>query len=250
MDDCTILDMVKTLRLFGMADTLMARLEEAKASCLAYEEFLMMLFQDEIQSKGQQALLRRVKQARFEEVKSLEDFDLTRYSTKITQGIRSLMTGSFLKENNHIIIMGPVGTGKTHLAQGLGLLACHKNKKVHFVRANDLLNKFHQARADESWGKVFNTYTKYDVLIIDDFGLKAFSPEQSSDIYDLIAALHIKATLIITTNRKIEGWSDLFYDPVVGNAALDRVVNKAYRILLDGESYRKKFIPKFKIEKK
>ena len=144
--------------------------------------------------------------------------------------------------------MGPVGTGKTHLAQGLGVLACQRNKKVHFVRANDLLNKFHQSRADETWNKVFSAYTKYDVLILYDFGLKSFSPEQSSDLYDLIAALHIKSTLIITTNRKLESWSDLFYDPVMGNAALDRVANKAYRIILDGDSYRKKFIPKFGLE--
>jgi DNA replication protein DnaC len=248
MDDQALQEMAKALRLSGISETLMARLDQAKASSLAYEELLLMLFQDELQSKNQQGLLRRVSQARFEEAKSLEDFDLKRYSTNVIQAIRSLMTGSFLKENNHIIIMGPVGTGKTHLAQGLGVLACQRNKKVHFVRANDLLNKFHQSRADETWNKVFSAYTKYDVLILDDFGLKSFSPEQSSDLYDLIAALHIKSTLIITTNRKLESWSDLFYDPVMGNAALDRVANKAYRIILDGDSYRKKFIPKFGLE--
>ena len=92
---------------------------------------------------------------------------------------------------------------------------------------------------------LFKRYTKYDVLILDDFGLKTLSPEQSVDLYDLIAAIHINSILIITTNRKIEGWMELFYDPVMANAALDRVVNKAYRIVLDGASYRKNFIPKF-----
>ena len=107
------------------------------------------------------------------------------------------MTGAFLADKQHVIIMGPVGTGKTHLAQALGLLACQKNLKVCFIRTNDLLNKFHQAKADETWLKVFNQMSKYDVLLLDDFGLKALSPEQSSDLYDLIAAIHIKTNIII-----------------------------------------------------
>ena len=154
------------------------------------------------------------------------------------------MTGKFLKEKQHVIIMGPVGTGKTHLGQSLGLLACQKNLKVCFIRANDLLNKFHQAKADETWIRVFNQFARYDVLILDDFGLKSLSPEQSADLYDLIAAVHIKSSMIITTNRKVEGLSDVFHDQVMANAALDRITNKAYRVILDGESYRKKFIPK------
>ena len=85
-------------------------------------------------------------------------------------------------------------------------------------------------------------------MILDDFGLKTLSAEQSSDLYDLIAALHINASLIITTNRKIETWAEIFFDPVMANAALDRIVNNSYRVVLEGESYRKNFTPKFKME--
>jgi len=84
-------------------------------------------------------------------------------------------------------------------------------------------------------------------LILDDFGLKPLSPEQSSDLYDLIASTHIKSNLIITTNRKIEKWMELFSDQVMANTALDRIVNKAYRIVLEGESYKRNFTPRFKI---
>ena len=106
----------------------------------------------------------------------------------------------------------------------------------------------HQAKADESWMKLFNRYIKYDVLILDDFGLKALSAEQSADLYDLIASLHVKSTLIITTNRTVEGMLDVFHDPIMANAALDRITGKAFQVILDGESYRKKFIPKIKLE--
>jgi DNA replication protein DnaC len=250
MDDNQVLDIMKKLKLFGMADTLMARLEQAKAAKLSYEELLILLLEDQEQSQMHVALQRRIKQAKFEEPKSFNNFELNRYSVEVNQAIRNIMTGKFLKDRNHVIIMGPVGTGKTHLAQSIGLLACEHKKKVCFIRTNDLLHKFHQSRADESWIKLFNTYTKYDVLILDDFGLQSLSAEQSSDLYDLIAAIHVKSTLVITTNRKIEGWMDVFYDKVMANAALDRIINKAYRIVLDGESYRKKFIPKVEVTEK
>jgi DNA replication protein DnaC len=247
MSDINILELAKKLRLTGIPDTLLARVEQARAASLSYEELLSMLFQDEDEARQQKLLAGRVRQARFEEPQCFENFELARYSTQVTQAIRTLMTGKFIKEKNHVIIMGPVGTGKTHLAQALGLMACQRHKKVCFIRANELLNQFHQARADETWTALFKRYSRYDVLILDDFGLKALSPEQSTDLYDLIAAIHVNSMLIITTNRKIEGWMELFYDPVMANAALDRIVNKAYRIVLDGESYRKKFIPKFNL---
>jgi DNA replication protein DnaC len=240
-----IIELVNKLRLTGISDTLIARLDQAKASSLSYEELLMMLFQDELESRQQKTLFNRVKQAHFEEPKSFDNFELSPYSTQAKQAIHTLMTGKCIKEKNHVIIMGPVGTGKTHLAQALGLLACQRQKKVCFIRTNDLLHAFHQSRADETWGKLFKRYTKYDVLILDDFGLKTLSAEQSGDLYDLIAAMHINSMLIFTTNRKIEGWMEVFYDPIMANAALDRIVNKAYRVVLDGESYRKKLIPKF-----
>jgi DNA replication protein DnaC len=245
MSDIDVLELAKKLRFIGIPDTLMARIEQARAASLSYEELLAMLFQDEDEARQQKMLAGRVSQAKFEEPKCFENFDLTCYSTAAIQAVRTLMTGKFIKEKNHVIIMGPVGTGKTHLAQALGMLGCQRQKKVCFIRTNDLLNQFHQAKADETWSALFKRYTKYDILILDDFGLKTLSPEQSTDLYDLIAAIHINSILIITTNRKIEGWMELFHDPVMANAALDRIVNKAYRIVLDGQSYRKNFIPKF-----
>ena len=135
-----------------------------------------------------------------------------------------------------------------HIAYKLLKPQLKSNKKVKFIRSNVLINEFYRSRADFTYDSLFKRYTKFDVLILDDFGLKILSAEQSSDLYDLIAAVHINASLIITTNRKIETWAEIFFDPVMANAALDRIVNNAYRVVLEGDSYRKNFIPKFKME--
>ena len=128
------------------------------------------------------------------------------------------------------------------------MLACQRNKKVKFIRSNELLNEFYRSRADFTYDVIFKRYTKVDLLILDDFGLKILSAEQSSDLYDLIATVHINASLIITTNRKIETWAEIFFDTVMANAALDRIVNNSYRVVLESDSYRKNFTPKFKME--
>jgi len=114
------------------------------------------------------------------------------------------------------------------------MLACQRNKKVKFIRGNELLSEFYRSRADFTYDVIFKRYTKVDLLILDDFGLKILSAEQSSDLYDLIATVHINASLIITTNRKIETWAEIFFDTVMANAALDRIVNNSYRVSIRG----------------
>lgn len=248
MDKHQLVEMAGNLKLTGIKDNLEIRLSQARESSLSYEELLALMFQDEIQYRKQKDLASKIRNAQFEEVKSIDNFDLQPYQNKTIQAIKYLMTANFIAEKSHVVIMGPVGTGKTHLAQALGLIACQKGKKVKFVRTNELLQQFYRSRADETWDKLFNRYKKSDVLILDDFGLKSLSAEQSSDLYDLIAAIHVNSSIIITSNRKIECWMELFHDPVMANAAMDRIVNKAFRVILDGESYRKNFTPKIKKE--
>ena len=128
-------NLVQQLKLSGISDSLESRLRQAKDASMPYEELLSMLFQDELDSRNQTSLQRRISQAKFEEVKTFEGFDLKRYSLKIRHAINDLMTAKFIKERNHVIIMGPVGTGKTHLSQALGMLACQRNRKVNLYVA-------------------------------------------------------------------------------------------------------------------
>ena len=148
-------NLVQQLKLSGISDSLESRLRQAKDASMPYEELLSMLFQDELDSRNQTSLQRRISQAKFEEVKTFEGFDLKRYSLKIRHAINDLMTAKFIKERNHVIIMGPVGTGKTHLSQALGMLACQRNRKVKFIRSNELLNEFYRSRADSTYDALF-----------------------------------------------------------------------------------------------
>ena len=154
MDDKQLVQLCKAIKLFGLADTLEARLSQARENNLAYEELLCCLFQDEQEDRQRKHLARTIKQAQFEETKSFDNFDMSQYGKETSQMIRHIMTGKFLKEKNHIVIMGPVGTGKTHLAQAIGLMACQKNRRVKFTRANELLQQFYRSRADETWDKL------------------------------------------------------------------------------------------------
>ncbi len=244
MDEIIISKLAKDLRLSGMVETLPSRLEEARSKNLAYEEFLSLVLQDEKQKRCSKSLAYRIKQAKFEEEKTFENLDMKRYSAEIRQIIRHLMSNQYIRDKQNVIILGPTGTGKTHLAQALGHQACRAGKKVKFIRANSLFSKFQASRADDSWKEVLTECSKTDLLILDDFGLKPLTPTQASDLYELIAEKYIHSSFIITSNRKTEGWLELFPEPVMANAALDRVVHKSFCIVLEGESYRKNAIPK------
>jgi DNA replication protein DnaC len=240
-------DQLKRLRLSGILQTYQPRLEQARAHAFAYEEWLSLLLQDEIQRRDAQALAKRLTKAHFEQEKTFEGYDFNRYPVKVQQTIRSLMVGQYLEEQQHLLIMGPTGTGKTHLAQALGHQACRQGKKVRFIRANILFRELLASRADHTWEQQFKKLLHPELLIIDDFGLKAFSSTQAEDIYELIAERHLKSSFVITSNRTVEGLLELFPDPVMGNAALDRIAHRAHHLILEGESYRKKTRPQIQI---
>lgn len=233
---------LKRLKLFGTLSTVEQRLIQAQDSQLSYRELITLLLHDEIQYRDSKALSRRLCAAKFEEEKTLEGLKLEIYPAKIQRAIRELACGNYLNAHQHVLIMGHTGTGKTHLAQALGHHACRQGKHVLFIRASILFRKLNASRADQTWEKVFKTFQHYNLLIIDDFGLKEMSMVQAEDIYELIAERHQKGSFIITSNRAVESWIALFPDPVMANAALDRLSHQAHHIIIEEkslESYRK-----------
>ncbi len=234
---------LKRIRMGGILETLESRLSQAKENNLTHSELLELIFQDEIQRRDIVSLSKRLSRAKFEEKKTLEDLRFDRYPIKIQKIIRDLTSDTYLKNNQHILIVGPTGTGKTHLAQAFGHQACRQGYSVHFIHANVLLRSLHASRADDGWEKLFRKLLSFDLLIIDDFGLKNLTHSQADDVYELIAERYLKKSIIVTSNRKVEGWVELFPDPVMANAALDRLSNLSHHIVLEGPSYRREKRP-------
>jgi DNA replication protein DnaC len=244
VDIDTLIPLCQRLKLQGMLGTLSERLKQAREDAFAHPECLGLLLQDEIQHRDSKAMARRLQQAKFEQEKTFEQIDMKRYQAKIQRTIRELICGQYLKDNQNVLMMGPTGTGKTHLAQALGHHACRQGKSVRFIRASHFYRELLASRANESWVKMFNQFEKPDLLILDDFGLKMMTPQQAEDLYELVAVRHQKGSMIITSNRNVDSWVKLFPDPVMGNAALDRLANNAYHLILEGvDSYRKNLRP-------
>lgn len=243
MENNTLNWQLKKLHLTGIITTLESRVEQANQDGLSHQEWLSLLLQDELQRRDNQMLQRRLNAAKFDQLQTFEGLELTNYPINVRHRIRDLIVGNYLTQKQSIIIMGPTGTGKTHLAQALGHQACRQGKKVKFIRAATLWRELNASRADHKWEQAFKKLSTPDLLIIDDFGLSAMSGIQAEEIYELIAERHLKGSFIFTSNRKIEGWVELFPEAVMGNAALDRLANNAYQLVLECDSYRKKNRP-------
>ena len=236
--------LLKRLKLGPLAPTLPERLVLARAQRLDYAAFLTLLLADEVQRREQQALERHLAQAGFEERVTLDGFDWTAPVQLDRRHLQELFTLRFLADRQHVILVGPVGVGKTFLAQALGAAAVRAGHGALFVRADALLRELGQARADHSFAKVFRRYLAPDLLIVDDFGLHRLTAQQSTDLYDLIIERHRRSSFVFTANRAVDEWLGLFDDPILGNSALDRLANGAHQLVLEGPSYRARLAPK------
>jgi DNA replication protein DnaC len=234
---------LRVLKLSGMIETLDARLEQAQKDGVNFTQFLEMLLEDEVQHRANKRLATRIIRARFEEEKSLEGFDFTFNPKLPVQYIRELATCQFIERKESVILCGPVGVGKTHLAQALGHQACRAGYDVLFMKSSRLLADLGGGRADETWEKRLQHYLKPSVLILDDFAMKEFTKTQAEDVYELIDRRHRNSSLIVTANRAPKDWYPLFPNPVIAESTLDRLISGAHMITLTGKSYRSMLRP-------
>jgi DNA replication protein DnaC len=242
--DHQLKEQLKTLRLSGFLETLDLRLDQARKDSLGYLEFVQLLVQDEIERREAKKLNLRISRAAFEEEKTLEGFDFSFPQKLNAKLIRDLCSGIFIEKCEHILMYGPAGVGKTHIAQAIGHYACRLGYDVLFTKAVKLFRLLLAGRADHSWEKRLKKYLAPDLLIIDDFGLTSLSPTQAEDFYEVITERHLKSSIIITSNRPPQDWVALFPDPVMANSALDRLAHHAHHLIMQGESYRRNLKPK------
>ncbi len=229
--------LLRTLKLPGMADMLADRLAQGAAGKLGHAELLALLCGDEIARRDATGLARRLAAARFETTAAIEDFNFG-YNPDIPAGvIRDLATLRFLDQGESIILHGPVGVGKTMLAQALGQLACRRGHTVTFTKTSRLLADLAGGQADRTWTARLRRWARPALLICDDFAMRELSMAQADDLYELITE-RAGRPMIFTSNRAPADWYPLFPNPVVAESILDRVVNTAHHVTMPGRSYR------------
>ncbi len=231
---------LKLLRLTGMVETLSVRLKEAEDSNAGYLDFLMTLLEDEYERRQARGLLKRLKRAGFEEEKTLEGFDFSFNPHIPVKRIKQLANCAWIDKRENIFLLGPVGTGKTHIAQALGHVACRMGYDVLFTKAVKMFRYINGGRADNSWDRRLKHYISVELLIIDDFGLKDLTSTQCDDFYEIISERYMKKSTIFTSNREVEQWQGIFPDPIIANSAMDRIAHNSHQIIINGESYRNK----------
>lgn len=231
--------LLKQLRRSGILDSLEARNREAIDRHLAYTDFLGLLIQDEVARREQKKLAQRLRRANFRSQKTLECFDFDRLPTLNRALVHDLATGRFVEEKVAILIVGPCGTGKSHLAQAIGHLVARQGHDVLFSTQTQLLDSLRQAQAVGNYERRFQTLANVPLLIIDDFGLKPLRPPEDETFHDLVAERYERAATILTSHLDFGEWGDAFpTNKMLGAATLDRLRHGAYRVVLDGDSYR------------
>ena len=237
--DTTLTASLRTLKLSGMLETLDARLTQAQAGQLGHLDFLQVLCQDEIARREAMSMTRRLRRAHFDQQATLEGFDLTASPKLPAAQIRDLAALRWLHSGESILLHGPVGVGKTHVAQALGHLAIRQGAEVRFYKTSRVLAHLAGGHADRTWTRRLAELISPAVLILDDFAMRELTAQQADDIYELISErAQAGRSLITTSNRNPPDWYPLFPNPVVAESLLDRLINTSHQVFMNGPSYR------------
>jgi DNA replication protein DnaC len=229
---------LRSLRLTHMAKDLESALRQARESGLDYAEFLLRLTEHELRIRSENRLKRRLQEARFPLLKTLEGFDFASAPELDKRLIRQLCTGDYVKERKNVIFLGKSGTGKTHLATALGVEACRQGIRTRFTTACGLANELIESRHEKDLQRVLKRYAGYGLLILDELGYIPFSREGAELLFQVLAERHERGSVIITSNLGFGDWTQVFGDANLTAALLDRLTHKAHIIECTWESYR------------
>jgi DNA replication protein DnaC len=228
---------LRELKLSGMLDTLDARLAQARAGDLGHLDFLQVLCQDEISRRETMSLARRIRAARFETQATLEGFDFAASPKLPAAQIRDLAALRWLQSGDSVILYGPVGAGKSHVAQALAHLVIRGGGDARFIKTSRALAHLAGGRADHTWDKRLRELARPAALVLDDFAMRELTAAQADDLYELITERAGKSA-IFTSNRAPADWYPLFPNPVVAESLLDRVINTSHQVFMNAPSYR------------
>lgn len=229
---------LKHLRLSGILDTLDARTQQAVDGKWSYIEFLSRLLEDEVERRNQKQLGLRLRRGAINTTKTLETFDF-QFNPQINrQQVLALAACDYIRQKRNLLICGPTGVGKTHLSQALAQEAARQGFQVLFVNTHKMLQHLGGGRADGTLDKRLAAYLRPDLLVLDDFGLKPLQSPAPEDLYDVINERYEKGSILLTSNRAPAEWPELFRDPLLASAGLDRLTHRAEALIIRGMSFR------------
>jgi DNA replication protein DnaC len=238
-----LIQVMKELRLGQILPTLAERVTLAENDELPLQDFLLGLFTDEVERRRNASTARRAHDAGLVDDMVFERWDKTAKVTYDRRVLQELVSLRFVEAQRNVVVLGPVGVGKTFIANALGHVACRSGFNVMLHRGDDLLRLLRQSRLDNSREVLMTELCTIDLLIIDDFALEPMTRDESRDIYQLFVERTGKAATVITSNRDTADWLAVFDDPLLGQGAVDRFKNNAYDLVVDGESYRSRLKP-------
>jgi len=239
---------LKRLKLGRIADTLPERLVLADKQEMSFDDLLLLILTDEIARRDNTAADLRASVARLDPSMRLEAWDKTSKVTFDKRMLAELTSLRFLEAHRHVVVLGPVGVGKTFVSQTLGHIACRHGYHVRFTRADEMLRKLRQSRLDNSRDAEMIALTSVDLLIVDDFALEPMTKEESRDVYQLFLERTERGSMIVTSNRDTAEWLAMFDDVLLAQSAVDRFKNAAYDLVMEGESYRPRLKPSLDAE--
>ncbi len=217
---------------------------ESQNNGLSFSEFLAMLLTDELEVRSNRKLERLLIRAHAESSKTLESFSFSFNPSIKPSQIRELAQCHFIEKGENIFLLGPTGTGKTHLAKAIAHAACRKYLHVEFFNFQELFHTLKQADLANVLDRRMRPLRMADLLILDDFAFKKLDQQSAEYFYIIVDARYSsQKSVILTSNRAISDWEGIFPDPIMANALMDRIAHNAHQITINGESYRKKLRP-------
>lgn len=231
---------LRQLKLSGVLESLDHRVLECRQNDIDYQSFLSLLLQDELELRNARKIDRLIAQAGFGIEQTFETFDMGLTTGIDRTLVRELATCSFVHRGEAVLLTGPPGTGKTHLARAFGHAACRRGLSVKFYKFNrlftDLKNADHSGRLD----RLMDQLSRVDLFILDEFAFRKIDQQSSEWLYELVDVRYASRSIILTSNRAMSDWMGVFPDHVTAGAILDRLAHHAHQIQLKGESIRKK----------